>query len=71
VSFSGAARDFATDARHNYNLRLEPPEVASILNQLAEQALSVDPDEFRAVFGTSLPAILRLQLLASGVKLAA
>jgi hypothetical protein len=71
VNFSGPANDFATNSRHNYTLRWEPPELASILNQLADQALSMDADEFKGTFAGSLPAILRLQLLASGVRLAA
>lgn len=71
VSFDGAARDFATHARHIYLLRIEPNEMAQMLNQFAEQALSMETDDFIAVFGNSIPALLRLQLLASGIRLAA
>ena len=71
VRFADPAYDFATNSRHTYTVRFNPPELASILSQLGEQALSMDADEFRETFCGSLPAILRLQLLASGVKLAA
>jgi hypothetical protein len=71
VSFAEATRDFATQGRHIYYLRIEPSEMAQILKQFAEQALSMETDEFVAVFGDSVPAFLRLQLLASGIRLAA
>jgi hypothetical protein len=71
VTFAGAATDFSTDARHNYYLRYSPAELATQLSMLAEAGASMDPEEFGAVFAKVMPALFRLQAMASGVKLAA
>lgn len=71
ISFSGGARDFATPAHHIYKIRIDPSEMAEVLKQFSDQAMSMDTDEFIAVFGHSAPALLRLHLLASGIRLAA
>jgi hypothetical protein len=71
VNFVNAAKDFATDARHNYHLRFSPEEQATLLGMLTEAGAAMGAEEFASVFAKSLPAIFRLQVMASGVKLAA
>ena len=71
LKFSGPAYDFATTSRHNYTLRIEPTEMASVLAQLADQAMSMDADDFAKIFGRALPSLLRLQMMACGIKVAA
>jgi hypothetical protein len=71
LKFAGPTYDFATTSRHNYTMRIQPSEMASIISQLAEQAMSMDADEFTLTFRETLPSLLRLQMMASGVKLAA
>lgn len=70
VGFKDAASDFATQARHIYHLRIDPAEMAKILTQIADQAMSMETDEFIGAFGGSAPAFLRLHLLSSGIRLA-
>lgn len=71
LTFTKAACDFATDARHNYTLRYSAKELASQLTMIAEASASMDAEEFAATFSEALPALFRLQMMASGLKLAA
>lgn len=71
VSFSGAATDFSTPARHHYYLRFDSDEQAKWLDMLAEASASMDPEEFAQTFAKSLPSLFKLQARASGLKIAA
>ncbi len=71
LTFANAATDFSTDARHTYNLRYSPSELAAQIAMLAEAGAAMDAEEFATVFAKALPALLRLQVMASGIKLAA
>lgn len=70
-TFAKAARDFSTDGRHQYKLRLTPDEQADQLVMLADTASSMDPEDFQEAFRKALGALFRLQAMASGMKLAA
>ena len=71
VEFAGAAADFSTEGRHVYKVRYAPDEMARQLALLADAATGMDSEDFATVFGKALPALFRLQAMASGVKLAA
>lgn len=71
VTFANAASDFATDARHNYTLRLTPKEQANLLSMLAEAGAAMDAEQFSEVFAPALPSLFKLQAMASGLRLAA
>jgi hypothetical protein len=71
LTFANAAADFATDARHNYSVRYSAKELASQLTMLAEAGAAMDAEEFAETFAPTLPAVFRIQAMASGVKLAA
>ena len=70
LAFVGAATDFSTEARHFYTLRSTPAEQAAQLDMLAEAGAAMDAEEFAEVFAKVLPALHRLQIMASGIKLA-
>lgn len=71
VSFGGAATDFSTPARHHYFLRFDPEEQAQWLDLLAEASTSMDPEEFAEIFSKTLPSLIKLQVRAAGMKIAA
>jgi hypothetical protein len=71
VSFTSAASDFNTPARHNYFLRFDPEEQAAWLDMLVEAGASMDAEQFASVFGKSFPSLFKLQAMASGLKIAA
>jgi hypothetical protein len=69
LTFAAPARDFATPSRHSYRVRQTPAEMAAQLSMLAEAAEAMDLEDFSATFAKVLPALFRLQAMASGVKL--
>ena len=71
VLFTGAATDFSTPSKHNYNLRFDPDELASLFSSLALEGAAMDSEEFAEAFARVLPAMTRIQMMASGIKLAA
>lgn len=69
LSFAGPATDFATDGRHNYTVRQSPQELASQMIQLAKEGSAMDAEEFASIFGPTLSALTKLQIMASGIRL--
>jgi len=71
LTFSHAATDFNTEARHKYKIRSSAMEQAAQLTMLAAAATLMDRDEFITAFAPALPALFKLQAMAIGVKVAA
>jgi len=71
ITFTTAATDFSTGARHNYRLRFSPKELSTILQMLAEAGTAMDGDDFAATFQKAFPSLFKLQAMASGLRIAA
>jgi hypothetical protein len=71
ISFSSAASDFSTPARHNYFLRFKAEEQAAWLDMLVEAGAAMDSEQFAEVFRSAFPSLFKLQAMDSGLKIAA
>ncbi|MFN7836327.1 MAG: hypothetical protein ACK5NY_11170 [Burkholderiaceae bacterium] len=59
-------RDFLTDSRHNYTLRLSLPEIQSLLQAVADAAISA-PHKFEKELEQSIKPLLRIQAAVAGL----
>ena len=59
-------KDFTTDSRHNYTLRLSLPEIQNLLQAISDAAIS-EPHIFEKGLEQSIKPLLRLQAVVAGV----
>ena len=71
ITFTSAATDFSTGARHAYRLRFSPIELTKVLQMLVEAGATMEGDDFVETFQTALPSLFKLQAMASGLRIAA
>ena len=63
----GASIDFSTPARHNYTLKRTLEEISAEIQSLGDDCKNIDADEFAAIFGPALPALVRIAARASQI----
>lgn len=59
-------KDFSTDSRHNYTVRLSLAEIQGLLLAISDAAIS-DPPTFEKGLAQSIKPLVRLQAVVAGV----